>query len=239
MEQGTKRKAVDGGDDSRDKRLKVRRCSSQFLVHSSEDPKTEVLQTKKQWRVPYKNDRGAVQAKAIQPGDSGIWATCNKGREGKCVGELRDFFTEYAELLYGGEADQTPDKHLDDAADDDQNAVDIESEITAEVAGIRKPAAMQLFTPVRLDVQCVVFFRTIAPVVPVSFVKRICEDATRKAAIKRTRFAKRLSPMTLMGRASVEGLEKVASEVLAPLFHGEPFEARKVRLSTRLESSHV
>ena len=35
------------------------------------------------------------------PGDSGIFATCNKGREAKCVGELRDLFAEYAEQLYG------------------------------------------------------------------------------------------------------------------------------------------
>jgi len=172
--------------------------------------------------VPRKNnDRGAVQAKVIQPGDSGIWATCNKGREGKCVGELRDLFTDYAERLYGG-----------DAGDDEANAangtVDIESEINAEVAGIRKPASVQLFTPVRLDVQCVVFFKTVAPVEPVSFVRAICEDAVSKSAIKRTRFAKRLSPMTMMGRASTEGLEKVAIEVLAPHFHREPFVARKV-----------
>lgn len=46
---------------------------------------------------------------------------------------------------------------------------------------------------------------------------------------KRTRFAKRLSPMTLMGRASEEGLDKTAREVLAPYFHQEPVQTRKVR----------
>lgn len=48
------------------------------------------------------------------------------------------------------------------------------------------------------------------------------------SAIKRTRFAQRLTPMTLMGRASAEGLEKVCLEVLAPHFHQEPFQRRKV-----------
>ena len=160
-------------------------------------------QVKKQWRVPRKNDRGAVQAKIIQPGDSGIWATCNKGREGKCVGELRDLFTEYAEQLYGSEVNGD-DPHGAHEGDDAEGPVDIESEITAEVAGIRKPASVQLFTPVRLDVQCVVFFKTVAPVEPVAFVKKICEDALGHAAMKRTRTAKRLSPMTRMDRASVE-----------------------------------
>jgi tRNA acetyltransferase TAN1 len=80
------------------------------------------------------------------------------------------------------------------------------------------------------DSSPVVFFKTEAPVEPVSFVKRICEDASKHAARKRTRFVKRLSPMTLMGRASAEGLEKVAREVLAPHFHQEPFVAKKVSI---------
>ena len=81
------------------------------------------------------------------------------------------------------------------------------------------------------DVSTVVFFRTVAPVEPVAFVKRICEDATLTPERKRTRFGKRLSPMTLMGRASAEGLEKVATEVLAPHFHLEPFQPRKVSIT--------
>lgn len=73
-----------------------------------------------------------------------------------------------------------------------------------------------------------VFFKTIPPVEPVSLVKRICEDAIKDKSLKRTRFVKRLSPMTLIGRASSEGLEKVAIEVLKPHFHHEPVQKRKV-----------
>lgn len=72
------------------------------------------------------------------------------------------------------------------------------------------------------------FFKTIAPVDPVVFVKAICEDAMKNPQLKRTRFSKRLTPMTLIGRASEEGLEKVALEVLKPHFHQEPFKKRKV-----------
>ncbi len=49
-----------------------------------------------------------------------------------------------------------------------------------------------------------------------------------KPGQKRTRFVKRLSPMTLIGRASEEGLEKVAIDVLAPHFHQQPLTPRKV-----------
>lgn len=73
----------------------------------------------------------------------------------------------------------------------------------------------------------VVFFKTVAPVEPVSLVKKICEDAMSEPLRKRTRFVKRLSPMTLMARATEEGLGKVTREVLAPRFHQEPFRPQK------------
>lgn len=123
----------------------------------------------------------------------------------------------------------------------------IESEIQDEVAEMNHPTSVQLFTPIRLDVQCgqcstyhyyfrhgitdenvVVFFKTVAPVEPIAYVKKICEDAAQNRERKRTRFVKRLSPMTFMGRASEEGLEKVAKEVLPPHFHQVPFQRRRV-----------
>ncbi|KAK0254126.1 hypothetical protein LTS09_010847 [Friedmanniomyces endolithicus] len=192
--------------------------------------------SKKQWQVPRRNDHGGVQAKAIQPGDSGIWATCNKGREGKCVGELQNLFTEYAELLYGSTLDASATRGDGTEMSD---AADIESEIQAEVAGIRKPSAVQLFTSIRLHVQCVVFFKTVSPIEPVSFVKRICEDAANNSALKRTRFTKRLSPMTLMGRPSADDLGKIAAEVLAPHFHQEPVRSRKFAIRPSIRNHNI
>lgn len=178
----------------------------------------------------------------IMPGDTGIFATCNKGREAKCVGELRDLFSEYAETLYGNGND-------DDDDDGEGKVEDIEKDIQAELAGIQKPAKAPLFVPVKLEVQCgecrergfgklmdrwltarfvVVFFKTIAPVEPVSFVQKICEDAMANPMHKRTRTAKRLAPMSLMGKATAEGLESVAKEVLRPHFHQEPVTPKKV-----------
>ncbi|KAK5173094.1 uncharacterized protein LTR77_003216 [Saxophila tyrrhenica] len=188
--------------------------------------------TKKQWRTPR---NGEANKQVIQPGDSGIWGTCNKGKERACVGELRDLFAEYAELLYGvGAAGE---------ANNDINAEpsssSIENEINAEVAEMKHPEAAPLFTPIRIDVQCVVFFKTTAPIEPVSFVKRICEDAMKRASRKRTRWTKRLSPMTLMGRASLDGLEKVALTVLEPHFHQTPLEPRKFAIRPTLRNHNL
>lgn len=200
-----------------------------------------------------KNDNNETHARAIQPGDSGIWATCVKGKESKAVGELRDLFAQYEELLYGnvnGAGSQ----------DGEGNAeIGIEDDIDAELAELSKPTKVKLFTPIRLDLQCgqwllhsspsrrtqladlstVVFFKTIAPVDPVALVKKICQDATDEPLRKRTRFVKRLSPMTLMGRASEEGLDKVTREVLAPHFHQQPLQPRKVSHPRQLAAVYV
>lgn len=240
MSPGEKRKAdhVDGRDGA--KRQKVAPSPTLRLEAAS----TDAEQQKKQWRVTRKNDNHEAHARAIQPGDSGIWATCVKGKESKAVGELRDLFAEYEELLYGdvnGRESQQGGAGKAEAG--------IEDDIDAELAELSRPSKAQLFTPIRLDLQCgqwlmrtspfrrrqlakfvstVVFFRTIAPVDPVALVKKICQDAMDEPLRKRTRFVKRLSPMTLMGRASEEGLEKVAREVLAPDFHQQPLQPRKV-----------
>jgi tRNA acetyltransferase TAN1 len=84
------------------------------------------------------------------------------------------------------------------------------------------------FADRKLTMVEVVFFKTIAPVEPTTFVERICQDAMNDPQRKRTRTAKRLAPMTLIGRASAEGLEKAALEVLAPHFHHEGVAPRTV-----------
>ena len=84
----------------------------------------------------------------------------------------------------------------------------------------------------------VLFFKTRHPVEPVSFVHRICEDALNGRMAKKTRFAKRFTPMTQMGKANEKSLEEVAKSVLGPVFHGQETQALKVfQLSLSLEAS--
>jgi hypothetical protein len=54
------------------------------------------LQGKKQWDAVRK---GAGDPRAIQPGDTGIWATCAMKKEAKSVSDLRDLFQEVGSFL--------------------------------------------------------------------------------------------------------------------------------------------
>ncbi|KAL8681064.1 MAG: hypothetical protein Q9186_002776 [Xanthomendoza sp. 1 TL-2023] len=187
---------------------------------------------KKQWQTPKKNFSSAP---SINPGDAGIWATCDMHKEGLCTVELRDIFNEYASLIYGNATGS-------DAAiahDDPLASEDIEAEIKKEVQGIRDSKVEELFTPVKIDVQCVLFFKTREPVEPVSFVHRICSDAINKATAKKTRHLKRLTPMTRMGKAAEKSLEEVAKAVLAPVFHRDGVPAQKFAIRTTIRNNHA
>ena len=188
----------------------------------------------KQWMVPKKGQPGYV-APSIEPGDAGIWATCDMGKEGKCTSDLRDLFEEYAAKLYGESNGE------DDAADDDDaEQVDIETEINNEIQGLKSRSTKKeaLFQPVKIDIQCVLFFKTHPPVEPVEFVHRICKDAL-EGTTKRHRWVKRLTPMTMMGKATTDGLEKVAMSVLRPIFHSEGSPPKKFAIRPTRRNHNV
>lgn len=102
-------------------------------------------------------------------------------------------------------------------ADGDEE--DIESSIQKEIDSLaNKQGPPKLFTPVFLDLQCVLFFKTRAPVEPVDFVRRLCEDAKANSQKRSHRFVNRLTPMTMMGRATEKGLQEVGRAVLGKHF---------------------
>jgi hypothetical protein len=70
-----------------------------------------------------------------------------------------------------------------------------------------------------LNWRTVVFFKVRPPVEPVALVQAICRDAAASAHRKQSRSVKRLTPITLVGKATESGLEEVAREVLRPHFH--------------------
>jgi len=79
----------------------------------------------------------------------------------------------------------------------------------------------------------VVFFKTRAPVEPVLFVHKICQDTADGVQHKNCRFVKRLTPITGIEKANQKGLETVAEKVLAPHFHGDENAGKKVRRISR------
>ena len=194
---------------------------------------------KKQWRTPKKGYQ--TIAASIEPGDAGIWATCAMGREGKSTADLRDLFDDYAMKIYGdvGSSAENLTNHNSNGGDgdNDKDVHDIEASISTEINGIKSTTTKEsaLFQTVKIDMQCVLFFKTRQPVEPVAFVRRICRDAAEGKAPSKCRFVKRLTPMSWMGKASVAGLEDVCVHVLPPFFGGGDETRKKfaIRPTTR------
>jgi tRNA acetyltransferase TAN1 len=124
----------------------------------------------------------------------------------------------------------------DDAAEEEVEEEDIEAAIQKELAAMSsKPGTTtsndnterggdensNSMTPVKMNVDCLLFVRTRPPVDPVAFVRRICEDARKWEEIPglmRCRYVNRLTPVSVMGKATEAGLVEVAREVLGGCF---------------------
>jgi len=114
----------------------------------------------------------------------------------------------------------------------------VEDEIAKELDQIRDIKS-KLFRSIKLDTQCILFFKTTAPVEPVDFVKSFLEDATNQPQRRRSRAVRRLTPVSLIGNATEKGVEKVAHEVLAPHFHGNDQESRKFAIRITIRNHHT
>ena len=118
-----------------------------------------------------------------------------------------------AERFYGIKARSGVDEDGDDSADD------IESSIKKELESLgNKEGKPHTFRAVRLDIPCLLFFKTELPVDPAEFVHRICEEIVTKPDVRKMRYINRLTPVSCIGKATEKGLEEVGKAVLAKHF---------------------
>jgi tRNA acetyltransferase TAN1 len=107
----------------------------------------------------------------------------------------------------------------DEVEEVDESVDDIEASIQKEVASMdNEKGPTKMFSPVHLDPECVLFFKTRSPVDPVDFIHRICKEAASKPDIRRMRYVNRLTPVTIVGKATEKGLEEVGKTVLGAHF---------------------
>ena len=132
---------------------------------------------------------------------------------------------QYAEKLYGINTQEGTAQ----AADEDDDSLDIEASIRKEIGSLKAPrekGADQIFKEIRTKEDCLLFMRTNPPVKPVELVKYICTDIKSSAdgKTRKTRYLNRLTPVTIMGRATMSGVEDVARQVLSEHFVLRPAE---------------
>lgn len=126
---------------------------------------------------------------------------------------------ESAEKYYGISV-KSSNKHDDDIDEEVENTSesvdDIEASIRKEVAAHKDPTE-KLFSAVYLDIQCVLFFKTRSPIDPADLVHKLCEDAAL-GGLRRLRFVNRLTPMSVIGKATEKGIGEVGQAVVGSHF---------------------
>ncbi|KAL1848299.1 hypothetical protein Daus18300_013668 [Diaporthe australafricana] len=164
------------------------------------------------WRVPRADASDKLKAHTIEPGDMGIWVTCPLHVKGKAAREMQLLFDEYADKMYGIKSDECCDTS-------DAEGGDIESAIQKEVGilkGKGKPQSDGVLTEVRIKEECLLFMRCKAPIEPVEFSRRICQDAANAGhGAAKARYLNRLTPLTVIAKASENGLDEAARKALA------------------------
>lgn len=151
----------------------------------------------------------------IEPGYSGVYATCLKNKEGQCRKELLALFQE--------KADEYFDMSEVDKEDDVDEGLSIEDQIKKEVSELNLTSTVtkkEPLKPINLDCMCLVFIKTRKPIEPERLVHGIVKELA-ETKIKRTRVTNKLLPVTYTVSASVEELIKLADKVLKPHFHSD------------------
>lgn len=101
---------------------------------------------------------------------------------------------------------------------------DIEAAIKKEVGTLKdkgkgKELSGRVFTEVRIKEECLLFMRCKAPIEPVEFSRHICQDAASVGhGGAKSRYLNRLTPVTVIVKATQIGLEEGARKVLSDHF---------------------
>ncbi|KAK7745949.1 hypothetical protein SLS53_002669 [Cytospora paraplurivora] len=167
------------------------------------------------WMVPKATGSEKPKANTIEPGDMGIWVTCPLHMKGKSAREMELLFDEYADKVYGIKSEGG------DKSDDEDE--DIEAAIQKEVGSLKdKGKGKQdcgVFTEVRIKEECLLFMRCKAPIEPVDFSRRICQDAATvgHGGVK-ARYLNRLTPVSVIVKATESGLVEGARKALTGHF---------------------
>lgn len=164
----------------------------------------------------------------MDPGTSGVYATCARKHEKQAAQELSLLFDEKLEQMYGDELKQNQEKDNGSEEEVEGKELSIEDEVYRELSHLNgkktrnngQNIEKDILKFIDLSCECVIFCKTRRPVVPENFVKSIMEDLTEPSnMIKRTRYIQKLTPITYSCSASIDQLGKLARKVVAPHFH--------------------
>lgn len=198
--------------------------------------------------------RYKVASGIIDPSTSGVYITCPRGKEKRCVDEMLRFFEEkldeYGIKPLDEEADEAEPEHeeedKEEAGQEDEQEISIEDSIKAELNEIKKgnkksknaknngSKSSKLILSIPLGQECLVFIKFRKPIDPEEFIHRIFVDLSN-CDIKKTRYALKMTPVQQSCSATKEELMKLAKSVMERHFHqGQDIQKRGLKYAINI-----
>jgi tRNA acetyltransferase TAN1 len=202
---------------------------------------------------------GSISASGLQSGDVGIFVTCDKGKEKACLREMEDLlgeedwgFADDEAVQKGDDREGAVDGEGVEEAGKRQESGGIEDDIQKELAELagegvvgtkRKRVAQnggmdsskRKVGLITLDIPCVTFVRfpSQSSRDPVDVAKKLCRDARGHPERQRSRFVKRLTPLSKVRKVMNGGVEQLCEDVLPKVFGRERGWKYAVRVTVR------
>lgn len=153
----------------------------------------------------------------IDPNTSGVYASCNRGREQGCRKELLNLISEKIEEWY-------PDWEKNVEEDEvEEKDLSVEEKIQKELEELKKgekSVNKDVILAIDLGCECLVFVKIRRPIELAELIERLCQEA-HDSKVKNTRYTQKLTPISFSVSASMDELKKLAEKVLKPHFHKE------------------
>ncbi|CDK29861.1 unnamed protein product [Kuraishia capsulata CBS 1993] len=166
----------------------------------------------------------------IEPGQYGVLATCQRGKELGCAKELRILFGDNIEKYF----DMSENKEDVEDKEEASEELSVEDAIKKELSDISTPKtdnkSKEIVKSIDLGCDCLVFIKTRRPIIPSVLVQRLCRDSL-DSKTKSTRFTLRLTPIDDSCTPTEEELQKMALSLIAPVFHGAEGEQKPYKFA--------
>ncbi|KAJ5155623.1 hypothetical protein N7492_008426 [Penicillium capsulatum] len=161
----------------------------------------------------------------VESGDWGVFVTCDIGREAKCLHETVDIFSQSLESS----------TEIKEEEDEDEDDGDIEAQIQRELEGLKPSKEKRRpFETLQFDMPCVTFVRLDKSIDPVPLVHRLCTEARAHPEQKKSRYIKRMTPVSEIKKTLSVDLAAFAKDILKPHFHsGGPPKKYAIRPTVR------
>ncbi|KAL9625509.1 MAG: hypothetical protein Q9160_000219 [Pyrenula sp. 1 TL-2023] len=165
------------------------------------------------WRAQTNRRSRWKQHVTFENGDCGIFVTCDRGREKRCLDELYDVLGEY-NTQDTGQPDVDHNTSQDQGDAHDLKNDDLEASIARELEELKasKTSSTNTMRHIEIEPQCINFMRLPKQLDPVQIVHSICSRAKSDPNNKRTRYIQRMTPMTKIKKGLPSAIEDLSNE---------------------------